>query len=198
MIFMIGCTVRGPTTVTDEEPAATPELAPQVESPAIIEPVETPKQPTAVIRQPTTKEGASERPVPYDKTAEWDMVTLDSYKLKRISRDKGEVAEVTFTVRNPSSKAITPELILWFHAQETEDESITDVTEKKYDLPKLEPGYKVTKTYPVTMRFHFLDQEKKFTLMLREKFVSPPKELYRTEKAFIPIDEMENMGISWT
>jgi len=157
-----------------------------------------PANPTTTIRQPTTKEGASEKPVPFDKTEEWETLTIDSYRLERISRDKGEVAEITFTVRNMGSKKLSSEVVLWFHTNEIPSAGVPDVQEKKYDMPALEPGYKVTKTFPLTMRFHELDRRKKFTLMLKERFVSPSPELYRTEKSFVPEEELAGMPISWT
>ncbi|MBI4150428.1 hypothetical protein HY488_03420 [Candidatus Woesearchaeota archaeon] len=151
-----------------------------------------------LIRQPTTKEGAAEKPVPFDKNLEWDMITLDSYTLQRTSQDKGVVEEITFTVRNMGAKKLTPRVILWFHMQETEYESEEEIVEKVYDLPALEPGYKVTKTYPMDQLFHYLEKEKTFTLKVRDRYVSPPKDLYTTTKTFTPIDEMAGQPISWT
>lgn len=154
---------------------------------------------TSAVRQPVTREGASETPLIFDKNVEWDMLSLDSYKLSRTSSDKGIVEEVTFTVRNTGSKPLTPRVTLWFRAQEVGgDADIPDILEKVYDLPSLEPGYKITKTYPANFRFHYLDRQKKFSLMLRDRFSSPPRTIYQTDKTFMPIEEMENLEISWT
>lgn len=157
-----------------------------------------PAQKTTTVRQPMTREGATEQPVPFDRRLEGEMLTLDAYKLSRTSRDKGLVEGITFTVRNTGSKTLSPRVILWFKTQSVSDASIPDVTEKDYDLPQLEPGYKVTKTYPLNVRFHYLEEQKVFTLKLRERFVSPPKDLTVITKSFIPIEEMETMEISWT
>lgn len=175
-----------------------PELSDGITESPIVGDVR-PAQRTSAVRQPVTREGASEAPVPFDKNMEWDMLSLDSYKLSRTSSDKGIVEEVTFTVRNTGNKKLTPRIILWFRAQEVGgDADIPDLLEKVYDLPSLDPGYKITKTYPANFRFHYLDRQKKFSLMLRDRFSSPPRTLYQTDKTFMPIEEMEGMEISWT
>ncbi len=206
-----GCSVFFP----EQKEQSTPEAAPggedtrtgpsdgqearpqQVETNAYGEEVR-PAQKTTTVRQPVTREGETEQPVPFDRRAEGQMLTLDSYKLSRISRDKGMVDEVTFTVRNTGSKTLTPHIILWFKMQSNSDASIPDITEKVYDFPQLKPGYKVTKKYPLNMRFHYLEGEKTFTLKVRDRYVSPPKDLDIITRTFIPLDEMENMEISWT
>ncbi len=138
--------------VQKEKPAVEQQQKePTIEQPAEIPSSESlivgtvrPAPTTTAVRQPTTKEGETERPVKFSRQYELETLTLDSYKLERISRDKGEVTEVTFTVRNTGNKKLSPQVTLWFKTQEAD--SIQGMQEKTYDLPALEPGYKVTKT----------------------------------------------------
>jgi hypothetical protein len=111
----------------------------------------------------------------------------------RTSRDKGLMDFMVLTVRNIGNKKLNAEVELYFEGARVEEH--TARIKKTYTIPELEPNEKYVMNKSLGIRFDKIDQTKKMTLSVYEKFVAPKDELDVLKKEFVPTDYMESMEI---
>jgi hypothetical protein len=200
VFLLVGC-----AKVSSPEPAQEPEVVAE----PIVEDIEEPK--TAEPEpEPEPKEPAAE-PKPENKLKKYedpdegifvieadepkDYFTFEGMKLRRTSRDKTEIKTVSFTLRNLEDKPFTPVVRMTFHG--AWNKGVRSTVEQDFPLEEFQPGMKYVKTFPVSVYYHLIENQKKITLQFHKKHETPRVWYGTTEHKFVPIDELESLEIGW-
>lgn len=173
-------------TVEEETPVETEE--PVVEQEPQIQQVVTPEPEPIVEDEPEYGEITEMK---LGETRKY--LTIDDWEMYRSSTDKGEMTWMIYTVKNIGKTKITPNIELYFDGARLEE--YTARVAKEYTLDALEPGEKVTFKQSMGIRFAGIDQEKKITMSIYDRYSAPREDLAVLEKTFVPQDEFESMEI---
>lgn len=180
-----------PPAVQPASPSSPASSPPPVEQQQAQQPAQQGQQAPSA---PSYGEGIS--PISSDDPNEW--LEIGKLNARRTSRDKGELKEMDITVRNIGTYAFYPVIYMTFEYGLVGDSELPRIVEQKFELPNLKPGLKITRTFPVSVRFHEIDKSKTIKLRMQEKYVSPSYDFAKTAKTFIPRDIFESQNIKWT
>ena len=120
-------------------------------------------------------------------------LTIDDWSMYRSSTDKGELQWMIFTVRNTGSSKLTSKIELNFEGARIGDYEAR--VKKEYDIPTLNPGEKVTIKQSMGIRFAGIDNKKKLTMSIYDKYSAPRDDLQVLVKEFTPSKEMDSLEI---
>ena len=120
---------------------------------------------------------------------------LEIHKLSayRISRDKGMMDYMIYTVRNIGDKKLNPVVELYFEGARVGEQEVR--VRKEYVLEPLEPGEKHVIKKSLGIRFSGIDETKEIELSVYEQFIAPRDDLKVLRKEFVPTDLFESMEI---
>ncbi|NQU78687.1 hypothetical protein HQ545_02870 [Candidatus Woesearchaeota archaeon] len=120
-------------------------------------------------------------------------LSIDDIVMYRISRDKGMVDVMTYTVNNLGSETIEPVVEFSFDKGRIGESDVK--VEKEYLLSPLKPGEQRTITKSMGVKFSGINQTKDIKMSIYHKFSAPRKNLEVIEMKVIPIDYMESLEI---
>ncbi len=213
VLFLAGC-LRLEQKATPQQPAeqeqgAEPAPSPEATAPAqptLVAPVPAPvlvEQPLQPVR---TEDIATPLDLPGEEQPDKGILVIDplepreyfdiqNMKLRRISRDRGELKEITLVLRNIENVPLTPIVRLLFDKADVKGR--VGMVEQDFPLPRLEPGMKLVRTFPVSILFSSIEEDKTITLKFYKKFESPRGYYGTYKKTFRPINEFESLEIKW-
>ncbi len=198
LVLLVGC-----AKVTPPEPAPEPEV--------VAEPIveEVPEPEPEEVPEPELEEEPVAEPEnelkQYEDPDEGIFVigdgepkeyfTFEKLKLRRNSRDKVQVKTISFVFRNLEDKPITPVVRATFRG--AWKKGVRSTVEQDFPLGELKPGMKYVKTFPVSVYYHLIENQKKITLKFRKKYETPRTWYGETEHKFVPKDELDSLEIGW-
>ena len=185
--------------VKEKEPV--PE-ATEEDAPEKTEKEEAPKE-NIELEQETEPEATGLEPGKYKiKIGEpKKYLEINELTAYRTSRNKGMLDEMTFTVRNIGSKTLNPVVELLFDGSGMsyiEEERVPEYdlrVGKEYMLDPIEPGEKLIVKKSLGIRFQGIDNKKKLSLTVYERYSAPREDLEIIKKEFVPQDLFESMEI---
>jgi hypothetical protein len=122
-----------------------------------------------------------------------DYLQINKLSAYRTSRDKGIMNYMVFTVRNVGQTKLNPIVDLMFEGARVEEHEARVI--KEYVIQPLEPGEKMVINQSLGIRFSEIEETKKITLRVYEKYIAPREDLEVLNKEFIPTDYMDSMEI---
>ncbi len=124
-----------------------------------------------------------------------EYLTIQKMKFQRISRDRGELREMTLVFRNIEKQDITPMVRLTFDKADVQGSE--QMIEQDFTLPTIPAGMKLVKEFPVSILFSNIERDKTLTLKFYKKYESPRSYYGTHTKKFKPIDHFESLEIKW-
>ena len=193
-VILAGCT-REPGTSQPIVPVAEPSAPASVviAEPSSARPV--PSESIAVPRQLPGVEDPEKGLFVIDPLEPKDYFDLSAMNMKRISRDRGELKEMTIVLRNIGHEPLTPIIRMTFSKADVKGGEAT--IEQDFPVPTIPSGMKLVKQFPVSILFSTIERDKTITLKFYKKFESPRSYYGTYTRTFKPIDELKDMEIKW-
>lgn len=202
--LLLGGCVR-PETSPETKPALIPPLPAEAPSQKDIAapssasapsaPLPTPTEQIAVPKQLPSVEDPEKGIFVIDPLEPQEYFDIKKMRLQRISRDRGELKELTIVLRNIGSEPLTPTVRLLFDKADVK--GTEGKIEQDFPVPAIPSGMKLVKEFPVSILFSNLEKDKTLTLKFYKKFESPRSYYGTYKRTFKPIDEFENLEIKW-
>ena len=115
--------------------------------------------------------------------------------IRRYSRDKGIIDQMTFIVRNIGDKTFSPTVVFVFETGITAN-SAEGPVEQKYDYYELKAGEKRVEIRPMGVRFRQINKTKTIKMYVYDRYVSPRADKEILTYSFNPWNEMDSTEIN--